>query len=97
MECDGMGASPLRLDRLIRARAIYSMTGEVYRAAGLRGAEEGLVVELTAAPRNTRHLAGIPRRWPRRRCRPLVYVTYAIQHLDELDLPGRYRPHLWRM
>jgi len=33
------GPGPLRLDRLIRARAIHSMTGEVYRAVGLRGAE----------------------------------------------------------
>ena len=31
------GSGPLRLDRLIRARAIHSMTGEVYRAVGLRG------------------------------------------------------------
>jgi predicted amidohydrolase YtcJ len=35
----GSGSGPLRLDRLIRARAIHSMTGEVYRAVGLRGAE----------------------------------------------------------
>jgi len=34
-----MPAGPLGLDRLIRARAIHSMTGEVYRAVGLRGAE----------------------------------------------------------
>jgi predicted amidohydrolase YtcJ len=33
------GAGPLRLDRLIRARAIHSMTGQTYRAVGLRGAE----------------------------------------------------------
>ena len=32
-----MPASPLGLDRLIRTRAIHSMTGEVYRAVGLRG------------------------------------------------------------
>jgi hypothetical protein len=30
---------PPRLDRLIRARAIHSMTGEVYRSVGLRGAK----------------------------------------------------------
>ena len=34
-----MHASPLNLDRLIRVGAIHSMTGEVYRAVGLRGAE----------------------------------------------------------
>ena len=31
------GSGPPRLDRLIRARAIHSMTGKVYRAVGLRG------------------------------------------------------------
>jgi hypothetical protein len=31
-------AEALRLDRLIRARAIHSMTGETYRCVGLRGA-----------------------------------------------------------
>jgi predicted amidohydrolase YtcJ len=30
---------PLRLDYLIRARAIHSMTGETYRSVGVRGAE----------------------------------------------------------
>ena len=33
------GPQPLHLDRLIRARAIHSMTGEVYRSVGLRGAK----------------------------------------------------------
>jgi hypothetical protein len=32
-------AEPLRLDRLIRAGAIYSMTGDTYRSVGLRGPE----------------------------------------------------------
>jgi hypothetical protein len=32
-------AHPLRLDRLIRAGAIHSMTGELYRSVGLRGSE----------------------------------------------------------
>jgi len=32
-------AEPLRLDYLIRAAAIHSMTGEKYRSVGLRGAE----------------------------------------------------------
>jgi predicted amidohydrolase YtcJ len=32
-------AGPPRLDRLIRAAAVHSMTGEVYRAVGLRGAK----------------------------------------------------------
>jgi imidazolonepropionase-like amidohydrolase len=30
---------PLRLDYLIRARAIHSMTGKTYRSVGVRGAE----------------------------------------------------------
>ena len=34
---------PMRLDRLIRAGAIYSMTGEVYRSVGLRGSEVAAV------------------------------------------------------
>src|SRR5215472_13282509 len=40
-----MPAAPLRLDRLIRARAIHSMTGETYRSVGLRGAEIAAVSE----------------------------------------------------
>jgi predicted amidohydrolase YtcJ len=32
-------AEPLRLDYLIRAGAIHSMTGETYRSVGLRGPE----------------------------------------------------------
>jgi len=32
-------AEPLRLDRLIRAGTIHSMTGETYRSVGLHGAE----------------------------------------------------------
>jgi predicted amidohydrolase YtcJ len=32
-------AETLRLDRLIRAGMVHSMTGEVYRSVGLRGAE----------------------------------------------------------
>ena len=27
----------------------------------------------------------------------LAYGTHRIQHLDEGDLPGRYRPRLWKM
>ena len=38
-------AEPLRVDRLIRARAIHSMTGETYRSVGLRGAEIAAVSE----------------------------------------------------
>lgn len=29
----------LRLDRLIRARSIHSMTGDVHRSVGIRGSE----------------------------------------------------------
>src|SRR5215472_16331386 len=32
-------AEPLRLDYLIRARAVHSMTGETFRSVGLRGPE----------------------------------------------------------
>ena len=32
-------AEPLRLDYLIKAGTIHSMTGKTYRAVGLRGAE----------------------------------------------------------
>ena len=37
-------AEPLRMDRLVRARAIHSMTGETYRSVGLRGPEIMAVV-----------------------------------------------------
>jgi len=30
-------AEPLRLDYLIKAGTVHSMTGEIYRSAGLRG------------------------------------------------------------
>ena len=48
-------AEPLRLDRLIRARAIYSMTGETYRSVGLRGAE---IVAVSGDPGGLDELAG---------------------------------------
>src|SRR5499427_9711648 len=32
-------AEPLRLDYLIKAGAVHSMTGEIYRSVGLRGPE----------------------------------------------------------
>ncbi len=48
-------AEPLRLDRLIRAGAIHSMTGETYRSAGLRGAE---IVAVSAEPGGLDELAG---------------------------------------
>jgi predicted amidohydrolase YtcJ len=50
-----MTTSPLCLDRLIRARAIHSMTGELYRAVGLRGAE---IVATAAEPDGLDGLAG---------------------------------------
>jgi len=48
-------AEPLRLDRLIRARAIHSMTGEIYRSVGLRGAE---IVAVSAERGGLDDLAG---------------------------------------
>ena len=48
-------AEPLRLDRLIRARAIHSMTGEIYRSVGLRGAE---IVAVSSEPDGLDELAG---------------------------------------
>src|SRR6516164_67610 len=46
---------PLRLDYLIRARAIHSMTGQTYRSVGLRGPE---IVAVSAAPDGLADLAG---------------------------------------
>ena len=48
-------AEALRPDRLIRARAIHSMTGETYRCVGLRGPE---IVAVSAAPDGLDDLAG---------------------------------------
>src|SRR5215470_16191971 len=48
-------AEPLRLDRLIRAGAIHSMTGEVYRCAGLRGEQ---IAAVSADPHGLDDLAG---------------------------------------
>jgi predicted amidohydrolase YtcJ len=48
-------AEPLRLDRLIRARAVHSMTGEMYRSVGLRGAE---ITAVSADPDGLDDLAG---------------------------------------
>jgi hypothetical protein len=48
-------ADPLRLDRLIRAGAIHSMTGETYRSIGLRGAE---IVAVSPEPAGLDDLAG---------------------------------------
>jgi predicted amidohydrolase YtcJ len=48
-------AEPLRLDYLIRAGAIHSMTGETYRSVGLRGPE---IVAVSAAPDGLDDLAG---------------------------------------
>jgi predicted amidohydrolase YtcJ len=46
---------PLRLDYLIRARAIHSMTGDTYRSVGVRGAE---IVALSADINELDDLAG---------------------------------------
>jgi len=46
---------PLRLDRLIRAGVIHSMTGETYRSVGLRGPE---IVAVTGEPDGLDDLAG---------------------------------------
>ena len=48
-------AEPLRLDYLIKAGTIHSMTGETYRSVGLRGAE---IVAVAAEPDGLDDLAG---------------------------------------
>jgi len=48
-------AEPLRLDRLIRAGAIHSMTGDTYRSVGLRGAE---IAAVSPEPHGLDDLAG---------------------------------------
>lgn len=48
-------AEPLRLNRLIRAGAIHSMTGETYRSVGLRGPE---IVAVSTDPKALDDLAG---------------------------------------
>ena len=48
-------AEPLRLDYLIKAGTIHSMTGETYRSVGLRGAE---IVAASAEPDGLDDLAG---------------------------------------
>ena len=48
-------AQPLRLSRLIRARAIHSMTGETYRAVGLYGPR---IAAVSADPHGLDDLAG---------------------------------------
>jgi predicted amidohydrolase YtcJ len=51
----GRPAEPLRLDRLIRARAIHSMTGQVYRSIGLYGSD---IAAVSADPHGLDALAG---------------------------------------
>ena len=48
-------AEPLRLDYLIRAGAVHSMTGETYRSVGVRGPE---IVTVSAEPDGLDDLAG---------------------------------------
>jgi len=48
-------AEPLRLDYLIRAGAVHSMTGETYRSVGLRGAE---IAAVAAEPDGLDDLVG---------------------------------------
>src|SRR6516162_7154679 len=48
-------AEPLRLDYLIKARAIHSMTGQTHRSVGLRGAE---IIAVSAEPDGLDDLAG---------------------------------------
>src|SRR5215472_15701006 len=48
-------AEPLRLDYLIKAGTIYSMTGTTYRSVGLRGAE---IAAVAAEPDRLDDLAG---------------------------------------
>jgi len=50
-----LSAEPLRLDRLIRAGTIHSMTGETYRSVGLRGAE---IAAVSPEPDGLDELAG---------------------------------------
>lgn len=47
-------AEPLRLDYLIKARAIHSMTGQTYRSVGLREPE---IVAVSTEPDGLRDLA----------------------------------------
>ena len=49
-------AEPLRLDYLIKAGAVHSMTGETYRSVGLRGPE---IVAVSAEPDGLDDLAGL--------------------------------------
>jgi hypothetical protein len=48
-------AEPLRLDYLIRAGAIHSMTGDTYRCVGVRGPE---IVAVSPDPDGLDDLAG---------------------------------------
>ena len=48
-------AEPLRLDYLLKAGTIHSMTGETYRAVGLRGAE---IAAVSGEPDGLDDLAG---------------------------------------
>src|SRR5215472_2971226 len=48
-------AEPLRLDYLIKAGAVHSMSGETYRSVGLRGPE---IVAVSTAPDGLDDLAG---------------------------------------
>src|SRR5215510_1657980 len=48
-------AEPLRLDYLIRAGAVHSMTGETFRSVGVRGAE---IAAVSAEPDGLDDLAG---------------------------------------
>ena len=48
-------AEPMRLDYLIKAGTIHSMTGKTYRAVGLRGAE---IVAVSAEPDGLDDLTG---------------------------------------
>ena len=49
-------AEPLRLDYLIKAGAVHSMTGETYRSVGLRGPE---IVAVSAEPGGLDDLVGL--------------------------------------
>ena len=62
---------PLRLDYLIKAGAIHSMTGGTYRSVGVRGPE---IVAVSSDPGGLDDLAGAAPRWSMpvisRCCRP---------------------------
>ena len=79
-------AEPLRLDYLIKAGAIHSMTGETYRSVGVRGPE---IVALSAEPDGLDDLAGSH---PAPRRRPLVLRARARRGVSDPIAASRRVP-----